>query len=61
MRSPTTLEVEQLYRAVADGEPRIEILQLIYDLFGEGCQLRPPIAEMRLADRCGTERSAARA
>lgn len=45
-------DVERLYRAVADGEPRREILQMIYDLLGENCELRPPLDEMRLADRC---------
>lgn len=45
-------EIEQLYRAVADREPHREILQLVYDLFGEGYALRPPVAELRLADRC---------
>jgi hypothetical protein len=54
MRKPSTTEIEQLYRAVADGEPRLEILQMIYDLLGASYQLRPPVAEMRFADRCGT-------
>lgn len=44
--------VEQLYRSVADGEPQREIMQLIYDLFGESCQLRPPVAELKLARKC---------
>jgi hypothetical protein len=60
MRSPDLREVEALYRAVADGEPRREILQMIYDMFGDAGYLRPPVAEMRLADHCRTERSAAR-
>jgi cytochrome c-type biogenesis protein CcmH/NrfF len=47
-------EIERLYRAVADGEPQREILQLIYDLFGEHFDLRPPVAELRLASLCGT-------
>lgn len=46
------IDIERLYRAVADGEPRREILQMIYDMFGSSCQLRPPLDEMRLADRC---------
>lgn len=45
-------EIERIYRAVADGEPRFEILQLLYDRFGAECNLRPPVAEMRLAARC---------
>ncbi len=45
-------EIERIYRAVADGEPRFEILQLLYDRFGAECKLRPPVAEMRLAARC---------
>jgi hypothetical protein len=52
MRDVTLVEMERLYRAVADGEPRREILQMIYDLFGSDYQLRPPLDEMRLADRC---------
>ncbi|MGY5812031.1 hypothetical protein ACXHXG_30565 [Rhizobium sp. LEGMi198b] len=55
MRNISTYEVERLYRAVADGEPRREVLQLIYDMFsGIHHQLRPPVDEMRLADRCQT-------
>ena len=45
-------DIERLYRAVADGEPRREILQMIHDLFGKSHQLRPPLDEMRLAERC---------
>ncbi|WP_203427895.1 hypothetical protein [Rhizobium sp. BG4] len=45
-------EVERIYRAVADGEPTFEILQLLYDRFGVECNLRPPVAELRLAGRC---------
>jgi hypothetical protein len=60
MRSPTTAEIEQLYRAIADGEPRLEPLQMIYDMFGKSYGLRPPADEMRLADRCANQRSAAR-
>lgn len=44
--------VERLYRAVADREPTLEILQLIYDLYGTKCGLRPPVAELRLATHC---------
>ncbi len=60
MRRPQVSEVEALYRAVADGEPRLELLQMIYDMFGESGYLRPPVAEMRLADRCDQKRSADR-
>ena len=45
-------DIEHLYRAVADGEPQREIMEMIYDLFGEACQLRPPIAELNLARQC---------
>lgn len=44
--------VERLYRAVADREPTLEILQMIYDLHGSACRLRPPVAELRLAAHC---------
>ena len=44
--------IERLYRAVAEGEPQREILQLIYDQFGRDCDLRPPVAELNLARKC---------
>lgn len=50
--TPTTPEVERLYRAIADREPTLELLQLVYDLFGSEYNLRPPHLELRLADRC---------
>jgi hypothetical protein len=50
--SGTGAEIGRLYRAVADGEPRREIMQLIYDLFGDTCQLRPPVDELNLARQC---------
>lgn len=52
-------DIERLYRAVADGEPQREIMQMIYDIFGHRCELRPPVAELNLARRCNV-RSAAR-
>lgn len=52
MRGVSKSELEKLYRAVADGEPRREILQMMHDLFGRDYDLRPPLDEMRLADRC---------
>ena len=52
-RHPDQPDVEALYRAVADGEPTFEILQMIYDMHGERCNLRPPVAELRLANSCG--------
>ena len=58
VHSRSSRDIERLYRAVADGEPRREVLQLIYDMFGSSCQLRPPVDEMRLADRCQPERRA---
>ncbi|MDO1582398.1 hypothetical protein [Rhizobium oryzicola] len=45
-------DIERLYRSVADGDPNLEILQRIYDLFGTRCDLRPPLDEARVADRC---------
>lgn len=45
-------DMEQLYRAVADGEPQREIMQMIYDMFGTTCNLRPPAHELQLARRC---------
>jgi hypothetical protein len=35
-------EVSRLYRAVADGEPKIEVLQMIYEIFGVSYGLAPP-------------------
>jgi cytochrome c-type biogenesis protein CcmH/NrfF len=52
MRDVSRLDIVKLYRAVADGEPRREILQMMHDLFGRDFELRPPVDEMRLADRC---------
>ncbi len=60
MRNLPLVEIERLYRAVADGEPRREILQMIYDLFGSDYHLRPPLDEMRLADRCSAAAQARR-
>jgi hypothetical protein len=48
-----SVDVAKLYRAVADNEPQREIMQLIYDLFGRSCQLRPPVDELNLARKCG--------
>lgn len=45
-------DVERLYRAIADREPTHELLQLVHDMFGFQCNLRPPADEMRLAQRC---------
>ena len=42
MRDLSQTEIEKLYRAVADGEPRREILQMMHDLFGRYYGLRPP-------------------
>ena len=58
MRDLSQTEIEKLYRAVADGEPRREIMQMMHDLFGRYYGLRPPVDEMRLADRCQPERRA---
>lgn len=45
-------DIERLYRAVADREPQREIMQMIYDIFGDSCGLRPPVAELNLARKC---------
>lgn len=47
-------EVERLYRAIADREPTHELLQLVHDMFGVRCGLRPPADEMRLSQTCNT-------
>ncbi|KQY71325.1 hypothetical protein ASD52_06470 [Ensifer sp. Root142] len=47
-------DVERIYRAIADREPTMELLQLVYDTFGETCDLRPPVNELRLAGLCET-------
>ena len=47
-------DVERLYRAIADREPTHELLQLVHDMFGVRCNLRPPADEMRLSRTCGT-------
>jgi hypothetical protein len=44
--------VERLYRAVADGADRKDVLIMIYDLFRESCELSPPDTMMRVADLC---------
>ncbi|MNV36113.1 hypothetical protein D3C71_1275780 [compost metagenome] len=41
-------DIERLYRAVADGEPQREIMQMIYDIFGHRCELRPPRSRVEL-------------
>ncbi|MBZ5760251.1 hypothetical protein LAV84_06780 [Rhizobium sp. VS19-DR104.2] len=46
--------VERLYRAVADGEPKLEVMHLIYSMFGDACGLRHPAAELRLSSLCAT-------
>jgi len=54
-RNPASYEdIQKLYRAVADREPTMEILQMIHDIWGTPCNLRPPRDELRLADRCAT-------
>lgn len=47
-------DVERLYRAVADGEPKLEIMQMIYEMFGASYGLAPPYTELRLAERLNT-------
>lgn len=49
--SSDTIDVQRLYRAVADREPTVELLQMVFDMFGQRCDLRPPSAELRLASR----------
>ncbi|WP_027488488.1 hypothetical protein [Allorhizobium undicola] len=45
-------DIQRIYRAVADGEPQLHLLRLIYDVFREGAYLRPPEDELRLATTC---------
>ena len=45
-------EVTRLYRAVAEGEPKVEILQMIYEIFGVSYRLAPPATEIKVAERC---------
>ena len=54
-------DIERLYRMVADGADHEDILQEIYDLFGAGCNLRPPLAEQNLARMCRPKRTVANA
>lgn len=54
----TREEIERLYRLVADNAPRQEVLEMIHDLAGAQCNLRPPVDEMRLARNCSTEHRA---
>jgi hypothetical protein len=35
-------DIERLYRAIADREPTRELLQLVYEMAGNQCDLRPP-------------------
>lgn len=44
----TSDAVEHLYQRVADGAPRDELLQIIYDQWGY-YGLRPPVLQVRLA------------
>lgn len=46
-------EIERIYCAVAAGEKREDILNLIYDLFGSACELRPPASEIKLCGLLG--------
>ncbi|MBD9372076.1 hypothetical protein IB238_05460 [Rhizobium sp. ARZ01] len=52
---PEQQELENLYRAIADRTPHGELLQMMYDIFGEWADLRPPVSEARLARLCNTE------
>lgn len=52
-RHGARVDIQHLYRAVADDEPRREILEMLFDLFGDSCELRPPVDELNLARRCG--------
>jgi cytochrome c-type biogenesis protein CcmH/NrfF len=53
-------DIENLYRAVADGEPKLEILHLMYSMFGEQYQLAPPSTELRTSQRLSVGRSGVR-
>lgn len=50
--------VEHLYRRIADNAPREELLEIVHDVWGASCNLRPPVLEVRLAKVCGTELAA---
>ncbi len=46
----TQTEIETLYRRVAEDAPRIDVLQMIYDLFhGSACALRWTRCAWRIA------------
>lgn len=47
-------EAAEIYRAIADGESTEQLLQRFYDFAGDAAELRPPLAELRLANLCGT-------
>lgn len=47
--------VEHLYRRIADGASRDELLEIVHDQWGARYDLRPPVQEIRLAQLCGTE------
>jgi hypothetical protein len=45
-------EIRKLYRAVADGEPKLEIMHMIYQAYGRFCDLAPPATEIKIAELC---------
>lgn len=46
--------VRRAFRALADGEPTREVMEILYHEFGDSCGLRPPVAELNLARKCET-------
>jgi hypothetical protein len=53
-------EIAKIYRAMADGEPIREVMEMFYGEFGRTHGLRSPVDELRLVRLCGAEGSPAR-
>lgn len=53
-------EVQRLYRAIADGEPKMELLHMMFEMFGQRCELAPPATELRVAKMCDTRQEVRR-
>jgi hypothetical protein len=45
-------ESAHIYRAMADGEPIREVMEIFYHKFGRSHGLRSPVDELRLARQC---------
>jgi hypothetical protein len=48
--------VAHLYRRIADDAPCDELMEIVFDQWGDQYGLRPPILEVRVALACGTNR-----